>query len=238
MSAAAARYLSEAAPLPQSERVDFDYRPIPVSAPVSAVLGLCSLTAFLPQVAIPGFLIAIAGLVAAIVAWRTIRVQHGAGLWMAALGVLLSLTGLVGGAAHHSIAYATELPEGHKRLDFTTDVAQKAVTPAGAYSEAVKRLDGEKVFLKGYMYPDPSGQVEDLGAFIFVKDSGECCFGGKPKLTDMIRVEMVGGTADHHDGKLVSVAGTFELRPEGNRSAVDPVFRIKATESGPARTSF
>ncbi|MFH5803701.1 hypothetical protein [Alienimonas sp. DA493] len=237
MSAAALDTVAvpQAASLPQTERVDFDYKPIPVSAPVSAVLGLCSLTAFLPTVGVIGFLIAAAGLVTAFTAWRTIRRHDGAGLWMVALGGLLSLTGLAGGATYHSIAYANELPPGHTRLDFTADIAQRALAPTGRYSEAIKRLDGEKVFLKGYMYPE--AKTEDITSFIFVKDSGECCFGGKPKVTDMIRVDMTGTTTDFTAG-LVSVAGTFELRPEGNQTEVDPIFRIKATQSGPARTSF
>lgn len=223
--------------LPQSERTDFDYRPIPVSAPVAAVLGVCSLVAFLPTIGVVGFVIAAAGLVTAVVAWRTIRAQTGAGLWMAALGAVLSLTGLGGGAAYHSVAYANELPPGHRRLDFTDDIAEKAVAPRGGVSEAVKRLDGEKVFLKGYMYPDPSGKTEDLGAFIFVKDSGECCFGGKPKLTDMIRVNMADASADFYPG-LVSVAGTFVIGEDGSEEAVDPLFELNATQAGPARTSF
>ncbi|NNJ26331.1 hypothetical protein [Alienimonas chondri] len=225
------------APLPQAERVDFDYKPIPVSAPVSAVLGLCSLVAFLPAVGIVGFLIATAGLVTAFIAWRTIRTQDGAGLWIAGLGMVLSLTGLAGGATYHSVAYAGELPEGHTRIDFTADISEKAVAPQGGVSQAVQKLDGEKIFLKGYMYPDPSGQVEDLGAFVFVKDSGECCFGGKPKLTDMIRVDMTGQKADFYSG-LVSVAGTFEVGDTGSEEEVKPLFRIKATQAGPARTSF
>ncbi|MEM9703014.1 MAG: hypothetical protein AAF907_11295, partial [Planctomycetota bacterium] len=69
--------LKPAATLPQSERVDFDYKPIPVSAPVAAVLGLCSLVSFLPTVAVPGFLIAMAGMVTAFAAWRAIRTQDG-----------------------------------------------------------------------------------------------------------------------------------------------------------------
>ena len=223
--------------LPQSERVDFDYKPIPVSAPVAAVLGLCSLVAFLPAVGVVGFLIAAAGLITAFTAWRTIRTQDGAGLWIAALGAVLSLTGLAGGAAYHSVAYASELPPGHTRLDFTTDISEKAIAPVGGVSEAVRRLEGERIFLKGYMYPDPSGKREDLGAFVFVKDSGECCFGGKPKLTDMIRVEMTGEKADHYSG-LVSVAGTFEVGETGSEEQVEPLFRIKATHAEPARTSF
>ena len=239
MSAATASPAALSPSTDAAERAAFDYKPIPVSAPVSAVLGVCSLVSFLPAVGIVGFLIALAGIVTAFTAWRAIRTQDGAGLWLAALGLALSLVGLVGGASYHTVAYQTELPPGHTRLDFTTDISERAVAPTGGISDAVKALDGEKVFLKGYMYPDPSGKVKDLSAFIFVKDSGECCFGGKPQLTDMIRVEMAGASADFFPD-LVSVAGTFGTNPDGGRNPddLDPVFTLTATQAGPARTAF
>ncbi len=53
---------------------------------------------------------------------------------MAALGVLLSLAGLAGGAAWHYVAYSTELPEGYTRLDFTTDIAEKVAVARTAAS--------------------------------------------------------------------------------------------------------
>ena len=235
MSVAAA----ESYTLPQGERVDFDYRPVPVSAPVAAVLGVLGLTAFLAAF---GLVLAAAGLVVSLLAWRAVKKTEGGGLWLAFAGLGLSLVGLIGGAAFHAYAYQTEVPEGHVRLDFTTDISEVAVvpsaaTPEGELSPIVKALDGTPIFLKGYMYPDPSGRERGLSRFIFVKDSGECCFGGKPKLTDMIQVSMDGDTADYYDG-LVSVAGTFKLRPAGGRGELDPIFELSAVKAEPSRTSF
>ena len=220
--------------LPQSERVDFDYRPVPVSAPVAAVLGVLGLTAFLTAF---GLLLAAAGVVVALLAWRAVRETEGGGLTLAIAGLALSLVGLVGGGATHAFAYATEVPDGHARVNFREDIARKAVTPQGGISPAVAGLDGERIFLKGYMYPDPSGKDADLNRFIFVESSGECCFGGAPKKTDMILVRMDGTTADFFPG-LVSVAGTFALRPTGGRGELDPIFEMTATHAGPSRTSF
>ena len=229
--------------LPQSERVDFDYRPVPVSAPVAAVLGVLGLTGFL---AAAGLVLAAAGVVTALVAWRAVRRTDGGGLTLALGGLALSLVGLIGGAAAHYHAYQTEVPEGFTRLDFTADISEKAAAaglaaeaanPAAAVAPAVADLDGEQIFLKGYMYPDPSGRERDLGKFIFVKDSGECCFGGSPAVTDMILVTMDDSTADFYGG-LVSVAGTFKLRPVGGRGELNPLFELTATQAGPAKTSF
>ena len=49
-------------------------------------------------------------------------------------------------------------------------------------------LDGDRVFVKGYVFP--GGQKENLKQFVLVPDMGTCCFGGEPKLTDMIEVTL------------------------------------------------
>ena len=51
-----------------------------------------------------------------------------------------------------------------------------------------KELDGKKVFIKGYMYP--SSQMTGIREFVLCRDNGTCCFGGQPRLTDMIRVKL------------------------------------------------
>ena len=52
----------------------------------------------------------------------------------------------------------------------------------------MKALDGQRIFIKGYMYP--TKELEGLNSFLLVKDTGQCCFGGNPAITDMIMVTM------------------------------------------------
>ena len=105
----------------------------------------------------------------------------------------------------------------------------------------VRALDGKKVFLKGYMYP--MRQTTGLPSFVFCRDSGDCCFGGTPKIEDMIVVKMAGDlTADYKPG-LVSVAGTFELRKDfetrfGGETGAEPIYAMTATLCEPSRSSF
>jgi hypothetical protein len=83
---------------------------------------------------------------------------------------------------------ATEVPSGYLRITYDAfrptieEMEQNQFPPATA-----KELDGQKVFLKGYMFPTSN---HDLKEFTLCRDSGECCFGGQPKPWDMVRVVM------------------------------------------------
>ncbi len=49
-------------------------------------------------------------------------------------------------------------------------------------------LEGKKIFIKGYIYP---GREKDgIRQFLLVRDQGDCCFGGNPKITDRIQVTL------------------------------------------------
>ncbi|HEX6986205.1 MAG TPA: hypothetical protein VF170_12565, partial [Planctomycetaceae bacterium] len=196
---------------PPDEPRTFDYRPVPVSAPVAVFFGICSLLAFLHETGVP---VALIGLFVS--AWSLLKIRRSAGeyggKWLAVTGLLLSAASLVGGTTFHSIAYATEVPEGHRRLNFTQDISWKGLVVENGRITAppeVAALDGKKIFLKGYMFP--MRLTEGLPAFVFCRDSGDCCFGGTPKTEDMIYVRMAEGQATDYYAGLVSVAGTFRL---------------------------
>lgn len=230
-------------PAPAVEPRTFDYRPVPVSAPIAVFFGFCGLLALLTPVALP---VALSGLFLSAICLLKIRRSAGeySGAWVAWTGLVLSAVALAGGTTVHSIAYATEVPEGYIRLSFTDDISKKGFVEENgvvAHHPEVAALDGKKVFLKGFMYP--MQQTEGLGSFVFCRDSGDCCFGGTPKVQDMIAVKMDGErTTDYIQG-LVSVTGTFKLRKSfderfGAETGAEPVFEMTAVQVEPARTSF
>ncbi|MEK6235181.1 MAG: hypothetical protein N2C14_10735, partial [Planctomycetales bacterium] len=45
-------------------------------------------------------------------------------------------------------------------------------------------------------------------------DNGDCCFGGQPKLTDMIQVTLKDSQTLDYSPHMVKVSGTFQLRDE------------------------
>jgi hypothetical protein len=238
MSASTFSDLSTSAP-PTAERSEFNYVPVPVTAPVSLIIGICSSMALLTVAGVP---VALAGLLIGISAWRKIAGSDGeyGGLRIAQAGTLLCALFFVSGIGTQSYAYATEVPEGYTRLSFSQDISQKEFVVENGVPDVhpdVKALDGAPVFLKGYMYP--TRQTRGLKSFIFCKDSGECCFGGQPKKTDMIYVEMEGDlTADFYSGRT-AVAGTFELFPGSDGPAeLRPIYGIKAVLAEPARSAL
>jgi hypothetical protein len=77
----------------------------------------------------------------------------------------------------------------------------------------LKGLNGEKVRLKGWMFPPL--QTEGLPAFLFVRDNQICCFGREAKVYDKVRVMLKDGeTTDYIFGRPFDVVGTFHIESE------------------------
>jgi hypothetical protein len=221
-------------------RNEFDYRPLPPLAAVTAVLGVISLLALITEFALP---FAILGIALGILAKRQISRSNGeySGIWLVRCGLALCALCLFGGSAFHAYVYATEVPEGYERVSFVVDISKKdfiEIEGKPDFHPDVRALDGKKLFLKGYMYPD--GRVEGLRQFILCKDSGECCFGGKPALTDMIFINIPDGVppARYYEG-LVAVAGDFLIAPDLRRAGeLKPAYRIDASHFELARKLY
>jgi len=215
---------------------DFDYVPVSPLGPVTLVLGLGSLTGFL---GIFGLGLAAVGIVVGIAAWIRIKASDGAakGLPLAMTGLALSVLSLTLGSAKMAHAYATEVPEGFQRVNFPHDVSDKQFVYIGGQRRLhpdVAPLVGQKIFIKGYMWQT---QKEDgLTEFVFLKDNGECCFGGKPKPYDMMVVKMAEGETTRAYTSIVAVAGLLHANVAAGED--DPVYTIDATLVEEARTRF
>lgn len=220
---------------------EFSYKPVPAIAPVALLLGICSASALL---SVMGIAFAIFGAFLGTVGFWKIRSSRGemGGAKLSVTGAVLSLIFLVSGVSYHSYLYATEVPEGFRRVNFNRDISRKGFAPgANGVPEPnpdVMALNGKEVFLKGYMYP--TRQTTGIQSFVLVKDTGECCFGGQPQMTDMIEVDLGQGMAvDHHEQILVAVAGVFRVNPAGGQSDLSPIYRLEASHfHAPARTSY
>jgi len=74
-------------------------------------------------------------------------------------------------------------------------------------------LDGEKVIIRGWMYPP--ARDDGIQSFMFVRDSGLCCFGSNPLIYDKIAVRMKEGKTTHHvQGRAFDVVGTLKIEAE------------------------
>ena len=217
---------------------EFSYRPIPPLAVVSVLLSVCALSGLLSPL---GLVFALFGLVLGIVSKKQIRKAAGdlSGGWIAQLGFFSSALLLFGGAGLHVYWYQTEVPAGYQRLSFNMDISKKQFVVEDYQQKAhpdVAKLDGQQIFLKGYMYPE--GRADGIDSFILCRDNGQCCFGGQPKLYDMIAVKMERGLTARYSDSMVSVAGVFRLRDMSQAGNLNPAYEIEATHFSQAKTAF
>ncbi|HTN74307.1 MAG TPA: hypothetical protein VL096_03640 [Pirellulaceae bacterium] len=162
------------------------YRTLSKAALLSPILGIFALAGL----AFPSLLVlAVAGFALALVGLSSIRryPDEYSGRWLAITGLVFCSLLAIGGTTMHAVEYATEVPEGYQRISFydlnPEDPKAPALPPPGAVA-----LNGQQVFIKGYVFPD--GQGDDIKQFVMIPDLKTCCFGGQPKLTDMILVTL------------------------------------------------
>ena len=218
---------------------EFHYRPMPPLVPVSLAFIFLSMLAGLSDLLL---VVPLLGVVLAFIAYYQISKSQGelsgGGLALTSLGTML-LMFLAFGALHlHS--YATEVPPGYSRINFTNDISSKGFATTDGkvvIHPDVASLADKPIYLKGYMYP--FRETRGLKTFVLCKDSGECCFGGQPKPTDMILINMTdGATVDYLDKQLVGVAGTLRVDPTYDASGLTPVYQMDCKFFAPAKTWY
>ncbi len=194
------------AAVPEAEQF-VPYRSISKAAVISFVLGLLSAAALLTPVLL---LLPLVGVVFGLAALINIRrfPTELAGRFLAWTGLLGCGLLAAGAMGLHSYIYVTEVPEGYQRIAFSMLEPEKGgqeVIPASA-----KALDGQRVFVKGYVHPGVASQGE-IREFILVPDMGTCCFGGQPKLTDMISVKLKSPLRTSYNQRKRKLAGTLRV---------------------------
>jgi hypothetical protein len=186
------------------------YQAVSKAAVLSLVFAVVGLFAFL----IPGLLfLPLLALIFGVVGIVNLRryPEELTGKKSAIFGLLIALVGLIGATALHVSVYLTEVPDGFQRISFN-DLAPDKKKPEMPIPPQAIQLEGQRVFLKGYVHPSVD-RKGDVDRFILVPDMGTCCFGGQPKLTDMIEVKLVGGLSVRYSYRRLALAGTFHLDP-------------------------
>ena len=82
----------------------------------------------------------------------------------------------------------------------------------------LKALDGQRVRLRGFMYP--TFQATGIDQFVLARDNQICCFGRNPKVYDLVSVQMrERETTDYIQNRPFDVVGTFriDLLAEGGK---------------------
>lgn len=202
------------------------YRAVSKAAVSSLIIGIFGLLAL----AAP--LLVILPFIGLFWGWRALRSircypQELTGRGLAWTALVFNGLLFVGGSTFHAVVYATEVPEGAQRISFR-DLQPTRDAPDLPVSPRALELDGEQVFIKGYLYPD--GQQNNIRQFILIPDLGTCCFGGQPALTDMIQVTLQDPLRAHFSLRKRSIAGILrvdtELRPISGLGGV--YYRLEA----------
>ena len=146
----------------------------------------------------------------------------------------LARLGLVGGgllfvigSAVASYTYATEVPDGYKRVGFW-ELQPDPDHPELPVGPTAMEVAGQKIFIKGYMHPGVASRGK-VSHFILVPDMGTCCFGGQPKMTDMIEVVAADAERVSYSTRRIKLAGTFHFTPPTRSLGLDGVvFHLEA----------
>lgn len=190
--------------------VEQSYKVVSKPAVVALMLGLASFVALMLPVMV---VLPLFGLISGVVALRSIRLYPDelTGKMPAIIGATLSALLLVSSSTLHAMVYLTEVPEGFERRSFD-ELQPDKKRPDLPIPPTAKDLQGKRVFIKGYVHPGVQG-MGPVDKFVLVPDMGTCCFGGQPKLTDMIEVKLVNGASISYSMRKRALAGTFEIDP-------------------------
>lgn len=191
-----------------NDEVEFPYRAVSRAAVVSVILALLAAIGLFPTF-MPMLGVSVVGVLAALMGMRAIKKypREFSGAPVATIGIALNLLLLVGGSALHIYTYYTEVPDGYERVQFYQ--LQTPESEGDGPAEMAYKIDGDPVFLKGYIHPSSGSGM--LRQFILVPDLGTCCFGGQPRSSDMIEVTLTGGKTVKAGLMRKKLAGTFQL---------------------------
>lgn len=186
---------------------DAPYRTVSRAAVFALILGLAGASSLLSPWMI---IIPMCGLLCGLVALSNIKRYplELSGSALAKIGMAVSGLLLVVAPSYHGYVYLTEVPEGYERISFSL-LSTKSYEPDLPTQDALS-LNGKPIFIKGYIHPT-SISSSKAKKFILIPDLGTCCFGGQPRLTDMIEVTLTGDQTVRPSLRKIKLAGVLKV---------------------------
>jgi hypothetical protein len=192
-----------------------DYRALCRLAVVSVVLGAFSvLTAF-------HWSFLVLPLAALISGWRAIKrinalPEQLTGRTVAWVGIGLASGMWLFGGVCWAVSQMREVPPGYRLITFD-DLQPNPNVVGEIFPPAILKLEGEKVFLRGYIYPGQ--QMFGIKEFILVPTLGHCSFCTRElRSTEMVLVRMQGDLRARYAPRLTRVGGRMRLDREAARA--------------------
>ena len=200
---------------------EFQYRTISKAAVASIAFAVLGLGAFVFQAFVLLPVLAIGFGIVALIEIRKYPAEV-TGKLAAQIGLGCGVLIAAGSIAMHTYVFMTEVPDGYERMAFN-DLRLNKRTKL-PFSEKSQKLDGTKVFLKGYVRP--GAKRTNLKNFILVGDFGDCCFGGNPKITEIVAVNIVSDDLIDHSYFLRKIGGTFRLNKNARQIDEDGIPKV------------
>ncbi len=218
---------------------DFQYRSLSTGAIASMAFGALSLLViFAGRDSIENALLLsplpLVGIVMGLRAWGQIRANPDryTGRKLALAGAAVSALCMATGLGLASYVYATEVPPGYARTSFE-DFRPDEVEQRGdvLVPPDVAKLDGKKVFIKGYFRPGSSDFEHNASRFLLVRDNMTCCFGdlSSVKYFDQVAVQLASRKTVDYSPSLFRIGGVLRVFPENVRRGIGtPVYQLEA----------
>lgn len=81
--------------------------------------------------------------------------------------------------------------------------------------EWLKKLDGQRIRLRGFMHPQSAFQTDGIKRFVLCRDTSVCCFGPNPTVYYLVETTLKSGTSTSYiENKAFDVEGIFRIKPE------------------------
>jgi hypothetical protein len=96
----------------------------------------------------------------------------------------------------------------------------------------VRRLDGMRVRLRGFMIP--IDETEKISRFAYVPTLGSCCYGQPPALQHIIVVNCPKGREVELQGGLMVLEGTLQVKETKVQGYVVSLFQVTCDKLRPA----
>ncbi|MCA9266938.1 MAG: DUF3299 domain-containing protein [Planctomycetales bacterium] len=225
------------------------YRTLSVAAVATlilAVLGLLMLpvfVAFSPALIVP----AVGTALGVFAVWNVYsRRDEFTGQRMATVGLCISAVVLLAGAVGNLWFNRVEVPaeyEGkqvwfwelqpEEPIDIGELARLRMYSTELPLPQRALELNGQEIFITGYVYPGQ--QRNSLKEFVLVPDMGQCCFGGQPKLTDMIEVKLADPLRADYDLRRRGIGGvlTVHHNMQSRKQLTGVVYELNADYISP-----
>jgi hypothetical protein len=118
--------------------------------------------------------------------------------------------------------------------DLKFDIEKDGLFEEKMLTDDIRKLNGKKVRIRGFMLPSSVFQTKDIKQFVLVRDNQECCFGPGAAIYDCIMIDMEAGKSTDFNLRVMTVSGLLTIDtksyqyPDGGHYAI---YKIVASEA-------